>query len=410
MREIARQAPAFGGVMTDSTGALTISVTDLSRGEAAAAAVRALLAQRRQTVNGVRFRRVDYSYQQLRGWYDRFIASSAVPGITVGGVDESRNRVHIGAIDEDAVSRVKARLTELGVPAEATIVEISSPVVFSSGAGSSFLGEARIATAFSDDPRQYATYSLTPKLWGGIKIHNSFQESCTLAFMLHRDLPIPFWDPADYILTASHCSHYIGVVAGTLYQPDFTFLGPIADEYLDPYPYMHDQVPACPSGRLCRNADATVYKLRANSGRISGFPDVIRAGANLQINSLVSMRGQSPVVMTGSVVRMAGYVSGETTASVDLPCEDVPFYYNLFGTWIDSGITMLCQARAPLGAQEGDSGGSVWSTLVQNYAAGIVVARSNTITVYTYFTRMSEALAELAAADGNSGTYRAYLP
>jgi hypothetical protein len=58
------------------------------------------------------------------------------------------------------------------------------------------------------------------------------------------------------------------------------------------------------------------------------------------------MTGNSPFIMTGTSITTAGAYSGENTSTVTVPCEDVPEWENVFGTWLDMNITILCTARA----------------------------------------------------------------
>jgi hypothetical protein len=130
MVDIARQAPGFAGIMTDSTGTLTISVTAVARRAEVASAVAALLGRHGMPpAKTVTFRKVDYAFDQLRAWYVRFIATPRIPGITSGYIDVVRNRVHVSGLNERTVASVRSRFDELGVPKKAVIVDIGPPDV-----------------------------------------------------------------------------------------------------------------------------------------------------------------------------------------------------------------------------------------------------------------------------------------
>ena len=69
----------------------------------------------------------DYSIVQLSQWYE-YVSLITDPGLVLADLDEGRNRLEIGVVDDAAVQRVEEKLKELPVPREAVAIRIREPV------------------------------------------------------------------------------------------------------------------------------------------------------------------------------------------------------------------------------------------------------------------------------------------
>jgi hypothetical protein len=74
-------------------------------------------------------REVKFTWSQLQGWFESFLRSPAIEGVT--GIDHSHrlNRVSIGIERESVRPAVEARTAELGIPPEAAVVSVEPRTV-----------------------------------------------------------------------------------------------------------------------------------------------------------------------------------------------------------------------------------------------------------------------------------------
>lgn len=129
---LAREYPGFAGYHYDpETGDLVASMKDLARGEEVRAAVQPRMAElrgvserARRGRGGVRVRRVQFGFDELRQWRDRLTpVLFARPEVLQIDLDEAANRVRVGVLHASARPGVLADAQELGVPASAMVVE-----------------------------------------------------------------------------------------------------------------------------------------------------------------------------------------------------------------------------------------------------------------------------------------------
>ena len=70
-----------------------------------------------------------YSLPQLHEWHGRLGSVWSILGVSMTHVDEARNRIVIGVQQGQAGALVDAELARLGVPRQAVLVEVVSPIL-----------------------------------------------------------------------------------------------------------------------------------------------------------------------------------------------------------------------------------------------------------------------------------------
>jgi hypothetical protein len=136
---IARELPGgFAGLFFDTSpeqgvrhvqGPLVVMLTDTSRHEETLAAIApriaAMYGSRNLDVRGALVQRARWDFARLYDWY-HYLSDVAWAGRDISGsdIDEIRNRIAYGAVDEEAKRRVEARLAARGIPCELVVVEV----------------------------------------------------------------------------------------------------------------------------------------------------------------------------------------------------------------------------------------------------------------------------------------------
>jgi hypothetical protein len=121
--EVARQAPAFGGMFLDGNATLQVYLTDRTQEAAVRQAISAVFGLEVLS-SGMKVLDGENGFLQLAEWYVK--AHELLPSIAevnLLDIDEARNRVAIGVETKQGVPMVKGMLTQLGIPAKAVIVE-----------------------------------------------------------------------------------------------------------------------------------------------------------------------------------------------------------------------------------------------------------------------------------------------
>lgn len=132
--KIAQRVPAFGG-MFFSDNQLYVYLVDLTQKTNVAAAIIDVMTPYRPDLEqvirerGFRVLQGKYGFLQLKEWHDRMRAEVlAIPGVTMTDIDEVRNRLRVGVEKVQLASAVEQKLTELGIPREAVIIEETGPI------------------------------------------------------------------------------------------------------------------------------------------------------------------------------------------------------------------------------------------------------------------------------------------
>jgi hypothetical protein len=129
---LADEVPGFAGVFVRADTLVVMLVNPARLPEA----VHALRRSSDRFPEGSRHvvaRRARYNFRQLYDWKRQAVDLMGNRGVVMLGVDEARNRVHLGVLDSSYVEPVRAALIARGVPAGALIVEVTGPFHHLSG-------------------------------------------------------------------------------------------------------------------------------------------------------------------------------------------------------------------------------------------------------------------------------------
>lgn len=344
--KLAGQTPGFGGLFYDSTGALTVYLTDPARRASAASMIGAFLDQ--HGANGavagnMRVRQGAYDYRDLLRWHEILSGSLDIPGITQRDIDESRNRIAIGVRDTATAQLVTKALRKLTVPTSAVVVELVAPTV--------------LTATLRDRVRPVI---------GGLQL--AFADAgqtflCTLGYNVRRfSFGTRTIDSSQtYFVTNSHCTDAFGRVTGlTLGQPDLA--NPIGTEVYDPPLFTRAEMgnSGCPVNRKCRFSDAAL--IRYSSGVPLTFGRIALAGSNTAITGALTITSESSnlSLFVGRQIQKMGRTSGLSSGTVTNSCVIVTEYENVNGVPTDTGRDMLCQVQATYTTLPGDSGSPVF--------------------------------------------------
>ncbi len=136
---VARQVPAFGGMFFEFqghhyTGVLSIYLLDASHKDAAMRAIMTVFTPIYPDLlppREIRVLQADYSFLQLKEWFDRIGVLHTMPDVTMSDIDDLSNRLKIGLVKMDAetIALVERELAKLEIPREAVILEETGPFV-----------------------------------------------------------------------------------------------------------------------------------------------------------------------------------------------------------------------------------------------------------------------------------------
>ncbi|MGH7587877.1 MAG: hypothetical protein ACRELU_04730 [Gemmatimonadota bacterium] len=311
----------------------------------------------------VTFLQADFDWKQLRGWYSllRGPAISA-PGVQSTDLDEAKNRLRVEVLDSSAEGLLVDLVADLGIPAEAVIIEQRDPIL----------------------PLATLRDRLRP-LEGGNKIAMPFG-SCTMGF--NAGWLDPFFRIRRSFLTNSHCTNSAfrpgdGVTGTKFYQNTFTTSNLVGTEIADHFLFTGGD---CPSGRQCRWSDAAVIE-HANLDSTFDIGKIHRTTLRDQCSGSITIATSPPVFTIISenvpssfaLVNKMGQTTGWTGKGFDSRCQDINV---LTGSGSDSGVTLLCQDVVRAGAGPGDSGSPVFvrrsSTSNEVHLSGILWGGSTT--------------------------------
>ena len=146
LTQVGKEWPGFGGYFLERAnltppyeyGAYVymLDACQQEAAEAAEAAAKQMLGAERfgQDILWVTVVQGDYSIVQLSQWYE-YVSRITDPGLVLTDLDESRNRLEIGVVDDAAAQRVEEKLKELPTPREAVAIRIKEPVRLYESAG-----------------------------------------------------------------------------------------------------------------------------------------------------------------------------------------------------------------------------------------------------------------------------------
>jgi hypothetical protein len=344
--DLVKRAPGFGGMFIDSTGALTVYLTDTSIGATVTPAIREFAFSHRglmrrgddssRSSDVVIFRRGAFDYTQLTAFLDRLESERVLNrSVTFTDIDESENRVEVGVATERDRADLAAAIAKLGLPDSAVVVTIHALANVEQKSG---------------NLQQYFR-----PLLGGLQVETSVG-ICTLGFTA-------LINGEHYFVTNSHCTVSFGDGSSPGYsigQP--SFYDQVGTEWYDPPLFTNAQNSSCPVGKSCRYSDAALFKI--NSGveySLGSFAPT--AGANNLNWSTTTdyywTYGTENNRVNGGWVNKIGRTTGTTGGNVSRTCVNVGQKEN----GIDTGRMFLCQYQASYASGAGDSGSPVeWPT------------------------------------------------
>jgi len=253
---------------------------------------------------------------------------------------------------------------------------------------------------------------------GGIEIRslrpNSMMSLCTMG------LPtFSFATGTAGFLTASHCTEGAqGVMNGTsFFQGSSAIFDHIGVERLDLALFTSATNSACAMGRNCRFSDVAFVQFAQQdlgiTGRLKRPKDRCTASCGLDVvrptDDLRMAYGISGL-FTGNVVDKIGRTTGWTNGAITNTCENVNvFDRDSAGNVIDTGITLLCQVRADLISDSGDSGAPIFvnrDTYEAGEFAGILWGGNATTTSFSPINAIDAELGSFVYNQaGLSGTW-----
>ncbi len=127
--EVARRAPGFGSMFIDEDGRLTVHLIDPEESAAAEEAIAVVFGRERIPPGGMRVIPGQYSFLQLKSWYDQLGSLFRIRGVVMVDMDDRRNRLAVGVEDAQARAAVERALTGLDVPREAVVIEETGPIM-----------------------------------------------------------------------------------------------------------------------------------------------------------------------------------------------------------------------------------------------------------------------------------------
>lgn len=357
--DIASRGPAFAGTFVEGN-VLVVNVSDPDRRDAVADAVRDLLLPEMQrhgrAMGGIETRDVRYSFLELANernlaWRDVM----SLEGVTSLDVDERGNRIHIGLTTEGGRTRVEQVLESLGIPSEATVIEVVGPAVPTASIDE---------TALSPLPVTESLSSRVRPIPGGVSFgwtNGSYNSGCTLGFHVR------IWPGGDYhFITNSHCTYEVyGLDAGSTYSFQTDAPDTIGSESTDPEPW-NCTWPWEP--RECRYSDAAAHAYRPGIIDSLDFGTIARpkgppgTGSNLgnteidPNNPRFYIEGSVNWPQQGDSVHKVGYIGGWTKGEVYATCTGV----NISSGSHYPSFRVTCAYRGDYAADDGDSGGTVF--------------------------------------------------
>lgn len=118
---LAGRVPGGWGGFFLENGVPTIYLIDPARKDAAIAV---LTTEGLPVTSSTRVKQGRWDFAQLYHWYRYLLPRIRGEGLTTGDIQETRNRLEFGVIDEAARARVEQALARLGVPCFLVAIEI----------------------------------------------------------------------------------------------------------------------------------------------------------------------------------------------------------------------------------------------------------------------------------------------
>jgi hypothetical protein len=326
--QLSEQIPGFAGYWYEGNERV-VALTDLSLQEEALQVIDTEVprdeAGHREEVQGgggTRFVQAEYDYRTLRAWRDGAVdAAFEQDDATFLDLDEVRNRITVGLIEEGAQEAVAARLAEAGIPLEAVNFEVSGPV--------------EMEQTLQDPFRP---------LMGGYQIQNNSGGVCTLGFITRNPA-----NGAPAFVTNSHCTNTYWGFDGVGFGQAWWWQG-VGREVRDPNGFR------CFLWGRCRFADAALVQVDAQTAinqiaRTQWWGTPGNPGSINVVNPPLQIVSHVWWPAWGQMVDKVGRTTGWNYGFVRNTCVLVNVSFSR---------RLLCQYYADYWSQGGDSGSPVF--------------------------------------------------
>ena len=357
---MAALAPGFGGMYFEGDDVVVLRLREPATESVALAALIAVLGAELEELlvgRAVRVAEAAYDWRKLKGWYEAALPVWETGVVTSSDINEQLNRIVYGIEPGADGARVRGMLDDLGIPAEAVVLEERAPDEWppvqrqkSSRSGSGGCGGAFLSDEFCP-------------LIGGIMIDgeddpDGSQNLCTLGFVVRS---ITSLEPNRFV-TNSHCTQILGGGSqpeGTQYYQPTPSLGRlVGQEILDPD--YSSSLFGCPAGFVCRYSDAALISLIGGAtgdlgmiARTTGPDNGSDFIGSTPYGHRFEIVGEQTMPYMGLPLNKVGWQTAWTQGRVTATC--------VTSTRRASGVAYLCQARMDAEAMGGDSGSPVFS-------------------------------------------------
>jgi hypothetical protein len=330
---LAKGVAGFGGFFYDAAGTPTVYLKDSKERGNTQRALAPYFQKHGVAAARMQVRPGQFSWDELERWQASVSTQTlGLPGAVFVDADEASNQVTIG-VERGKGGQVRAALARLGLPASAAVVRETEPITF----------------AVAPRPKGTTLQGLVRPIHGGTQI-NFPGFLCTLGFSANDGSQRSF-------ITNSHCTNVQGGVNNTPYWQPLQSTAPtqIATEVEDPT--YSANLPGCPSGRVCRRADASraLYSSTGAPASQVAFGKISktdRPGRSLTITGEFSITAEGEAVQ-GQTVNKVGRTTGWSQGAVTNVCVNT----SVSGT----NITELCQDFVSASVGSGDSGSPVFA-------------------------------------------------
>ena len=344
LEEVAQSVPNFGGMYITDDGAFEVVMVDAGAptavsAESARDAIGSVFGPEMVPAGSVRVRKGQYTFLQLKQWYDEARPEVlALSGVVLTDIDERTNRLSFGVEDVAAQRDVERTLKSLSVPLEAVTIEVTRPIEVD-------LNQRR-----------------RPLMGGlGIARNSTLGHQCTLGIIADRHQGSTH---VRGFVTCSHCTGIRGAIDNSVFYQTVMGTGNrVGVETVDSRMFTRATNDRCPSGMRCAYSDAAFVRLDAAvTSRLGNFARVSLGSTVWNGRDLYGIYNWKWFPPSGAYVGKVGATTGLTKGKITRTCVDVPVR--------NTNIVMLCQSTANYSSAGGDSGSPVFDTSITQCSEG----------------------------------------
>lgn len=328
--QVAAIVPEFGGFYTEN-GRRVIVLTDTTRLGAAIAAIQLALGE---ADHGSVARQGQYGFAQLQQWQHQLLGLLRGHGVTFLDADEAHNRVTLGVRDATAAVALQSAAASLGVPTAAVRFEVTGPIT-------------SLTSLVDNKVRPTAAGLQIVRRGGANPSGGDSLFACTLGATVYSSQA-----GAYGFITNSHCTAtHFGPDGSAFYQNNpYDASTKLGNERIDP-PSLSGCDPS--SGyAACRWTDAAFIQYDPGVNYHVGLLARTTSGLTIDTGHPFHFNNNSGQASSGASVSKTGQSSGTSSGTVTNTCIYVPAG--------SDDMLLMCQSRATLSANAGDSGSPVW--------------------------------------------------